>query len=626
MSFRPLVRSIALLLALSACVSGTAVAAQSSSWYEEKTYVDVDFSDMAFSQPYDESRLDEVLAKLTALSRQKQVTDQGRAMLYSQYHEMEQLLEELVTRSNLASLQYDHNQRDEAAAQQSAEYTAQVTQSMNDSMQVLQMVAKSVYAQELEHLIGQENMESLRYFAPMSPQELEMSQQEIALTQQYDQAMQQVYTYSYEGKEWDEAQLLAAEDLDSDSYQEIYAGIMQQKNQVAGEIFVQLVQLRTEMAQMRGYDNYADYAYAEIYARDYNIEDVQELYEQAKEYTVPVEIALSQRIRDASFPQSPGGEAILDAMQPHMGQIAPELEKSFSALRSYHLYDIEAGENKYQGGYTVELPYYHGAFIFDSPYGNIQDYSTMIHEFGHYNAAYYNTEPLLWSADNLDTAEVQSQGLEMLFLDFAGEMLGEEYADFFRDFSVYNMLYSVSDGCMYDEFQQAVYRQPDLTLEEINGLFLDISQEYGYTYDRIEQSYHWVEVPHTFHSPMYYISYATSALAALQIYQMSLEDRQEAIDAYMSISAAKSTVPFRQTLEASGLKDIFAWGTVADIARTLDQALLDGETLPSFGMEMLYLAIGLLVIVAIFLVPVALLVLVVFLLLRRRKRRQQQMQ
>lgn len=596
MSIHPPIRLFVIGLALSVCVSGTA-AAQSSAWYEQKPHVSVDFSDMAFAQPYDDTQWEQMLGTLLALSRQQQVTDQGRAILYSSYHQMEQMLEELVTRSNLASLRYDHNQLDEQAANESAAYADLVMQAFNDGMQVLQMVAMSAYASELENLIGADNAAYLYGFAPLSEQELEMSRQELALTQQYDQAIQQTYSYEYDGQRWEESQLYAAEDLDAESYAQIYAGIMQQKNQAAGEIFLQLLQLRTEMAQMRGYDNYADYAYAEIYARDYQVQEVHKLYEQSKQYTVPVEIALSQCIAQQEWPQSPGGEQILDDMQPYMERIAPELAQSFCALRQYHLYDIEAGEHKYPGGYTLPLPYYDAAFIFDSPYGTMQDYATVVHEFGHYNAMYYNTESQLWSGDNLDTAEVQSQGLEVLFLAFAKEMLGEQYGDLFRDFTVYNLLYSVSEGCMYDEFQQAVYRQPDLTLEQINQLFFDISQEYGYTYDSIEQSYYWVEIPHTFHSPFYYISYATSALAALQIYEMSLQDRQAAVDAYMGISAAKSITPFRETLAACGLEDIFSAGAVAHTAHVLDDALLDGEildgeTLPGWDMSVLYLLMG----------------------------------
>lgn len=540
-------------------------------------HADVDFSQMAFTTPYDESQLDDILGELTTLSRHPQATQEGRATLHTLYQRMEQTLNELSTRNALSNIFYDQDQQNTAAAQQSAQYSAMMQQALNDSYSALQLITASPYANELETLVGADNAQYLSYFSSLSPEELELNQRETELTQQYDQALQQTYTYN--NQEWTLAQLQADDTLSPEARAQIRRGILQKQNEAAGQVFVELVQLRTEIAKQRGYDNYADYAYKEIYARDYNYRNVQDLYQKVKQYLLPVEIHLGSTVKDvADFPAL-SGEEILDAMQPHMAQISPELEESFAYLRQHHLYDIEPAPNKYPGGYTTNLPYYGAAFILNSPDGTVQDYATMVHEFGHFNAAYHSTESLLWSSENLDTAEVQSQGLELLFLDYADDALGEAYGDDFRDFAVHNILVSVSDGCMYDEFQQAVYRQPDMTLEQINQLFLDISKEYGYTYQNPEDAYHWVLVPHTFHSPMYYISYATSALAALELYQMSLTNRPAAIEAYVDISKTPSVTPFRTMLDETGLKDVFSWNMVPQLAYDLDNTLLNGTTL-----------------------------------------------
>lgn len=570
MNIRLLLRGAALTLSFLLFTPSGALAISSP-------HANVDFSQMAFTSPYDENQLDEVLAQLTALSHHPQATEEGRAMLHTLYQRMEQILNELLTRNALSNIRYDQNQQDTAAAEQSAQYSALMTQSLNDCYSALQLLTASPYAEDLATLVGTDNAQYLSYFSSLSPEELELNQREIELTQQYDKALQQ--TYLYKGQEWSEAQLQTDDTLSPEARAEIRRGLLQKQNEAAGKIFVELVQLRTEIAKRRGYDNYADYAYAEIYARDYDYQNVQKLYHEVKTYLLPIEIQLLHTLEDISSFPTLSGEEILNAMQPHMRQIAPELEESFQYLRQHHLYDIDPAPNKYPGGYTTSLPYYGAAFILNSPNGTVQDYSTMIHEFGHFNAYYTNTESPLWSVENLDTAEVQSQGLELLFVDYADEALGTAYGDSFRDFSVHNMLYSVSDGCMYDEFQQAVYRQPDMTLEEINQLFFDISQEYGYVYENMEDSYYWVEIPHTFHSPMYYISYATSALAALELYQLSLIDRSAAIDAYLDISKTPTVTPFRDMLDEAGLKDVFAPGIVKQLAYNLDDTLLNGNAL-----------------------------------------------
>lgn len=120
---------------------------------------------------------------------------------------------------------------------------------------------------------------------------------------------------------------------------------------------------------------------------------------------------------------------------------------------------------------------------------------------------------------------------------------------------------------MYDEFQEAVYNEPDLTLEEVNRLFRDISEEYGCVYGEDgEESFFWVEIPHNFQSPMYYISYATSALSALDLWLKSLEDWDGAVDTYLDLAAMGMRRPYRETVEAAGLRDIFRERTMRQLA------------------------------------------------------------
>ncbi len=130
---------------------------------------------------------------------------------------------------------------------------------------------------------------------------------------------------------------------------------------------------------------------------------------------------------------------------------------------------------------------------------------------------------------------------------------------------------------MHDEFQTAVYQNPDMTLEEINRLFKDISERYGYAYGPDEtESYIWVDIAHTFRSPMYYIGYATSALSALDLWLWFLEDRDAAVETYMDLTAMFLSVPYREAVKQAGLRDIFQKDTIPALAEELT-AYMDGE-------------------------------------------------
>ncbi len=55
-------------------------------------------------------------------------------------------------------------------------------------------------------------------------------------------------------------------------------------------------------------------------------------------------------------------------------------------------------------GFTTALYSTGDAFIYNQPYGYYQDSWTMIHEFGHYNAAYHAAERCLYEPATLDVA------------------------------------------------------------------------------------------------------------------------------------------------------------------------------------------------------------------------------
>lgn len=125
---------------------------------------------------------------------------------------------------------------------------------------------------------------------------------------------------------------------------------------------------------------------------------------------------------------------------------------------------------------------------------------------------------------------------------------------------------------MYDEFETEVYQNPQLTLEEINRRFKEISEQYGYYYEDGEEGCFWVQISHNFQSPLYYTSYATSALSALELWLWSLEDRQQAVECYMDLTALSLDLPYRAAVKQAGLKDIFRRGAVGSIAKDLEAA------------------------------------------------------
>lgn len=112
-----------------------------------------------------------------------------------------------------------------------------------------------------------------------------------------------------------------------------------------------------------------------------------------------------------------------------------------------------------------------------------------------------------------------------------------------------------------------------MSLEEINGLYKQLAGQYGYLYEEDEEVYDWIQVSHNFQSPLYYISYATSALSSLDLWLVSLDDRDKAVDIYMDLTTLSLSLPYRQAIEEVGLRNIFRPEAIPRMAAELEERL-----------------------------------------------------
>lgn len=562
-----------------------AVPARAEAAWPEKEHQPVDYGQME-KDGYDAAQLEAALARLEELAASPAAGREDPALREELKGLYETVLREtdlLATRAALADIRYDGSGLDQEAADASAALSLLSTDLFDRCYQTLALLADTPYRDLLEADAGAEGLEELRGYQALTEEESALLEEEQRLVQDYDRCMAQPAEVTAEGRTWTAEDLEADETLDDETWWQIYTLLQKERNRAAGEIFLRLVRVRTELARGRGCDSYAEYAYEAAYGRDYDLEDMASVRRMVKETWVPLEARLTEAVSERDLralevrTRQVSGETILDALEPYMDRLDPELGATFAFMRQYHLCDIEQSGTKLPVGYTVSLPAYGTAFLFNAPYGDYQDYSTLIHEFGHFNESFHSPAHALWDPFHIDVGEIHSQGLEVLFTAWSRELFGPEGGRAFRLSTISNMVTSVLDGCMYDEFQEEVYANPERSLEEVNRLFKDISEEYGYFYEEgEEESWFWVEIPHTFQSPMYYISYATSALSALDLWLRSLEDWDGAVETYLELSAMGMSRPYRETVEAVGLRDIFRGRTVEELAEGVEAELLGG--------------------------------------------------
>lgn len=347
------------------------------------------------------------------------------------------------------------------------------------------------------------------------------------------------------------------------------------------DVFAELVGVRREMADAYGYDSYADYAYAELYGRNFTPADVEVLLDGVKTCFAPLVSAYALDVLDEAEMLTSSAidcepDVILEAMGGVLPWMSAELAAAFDYMVGYGLCDIEQDPGKVETGFTTRFYYLNEPFIFNAPYGEVQDYFDMIHEFGHFANAFYTTSDLLYGVSDFDLSELQSQGMEIMFTWYYDDIFSPELADAARSTVLMNMVYSLVDGALYDEFQRRVYAEPNLTGERAAEIYGEVCDDYGCYEGRGEFAYDWVWVTHNFDHPFYYISYCTSALGALELYDLLCEDSDVAMDKYLEICAMDTEYYYyTDALEEAGLHSIFDTDAYVGAADALDRTFAE---------------------------------------------------
>ena len=555
-------------------------------WYDDSDIVraDISYEDMEYVG-YDPAYAYTLIEEMRTLSQEPGNEEQ----INTNYDLMGVELDKMYTQQALNEIRYYRDVNNEEYASIDTELQQIYRDVVEQFLQVVRDVLGTEYRESFGAHIGDEEMvEDYLDYEDMTEELQALLDEENALEQQYDQASMAEYTVTVKGQKWTEASYNEAiEELTWREMLAISTALDRAKNEAICPIFLDLVKNRNARAQIYGYDNYAEYAYTDLYNRDYTIEEIKSVYAAVKEYIVPVLSEVEERVyagnlNDLLYMDYLTEDYVIEVVGRHMGDIDPALAEVYQYMVDHHLYDIDYDPNKMNVGYTTTLYEYQEPFIFNTPDYSYYDLETMIHEFGHYNEAFHAGTTLITDVTNMDVAEIHSQGLELLYLEYADDVYGEGLGDTARQMVLYQMLYSVIDGCLYDEFQNAVFAADhDMTEEEVNQLFRRLSEEYGYVYyDTEDAAYDWVDVPHTFSSPMYYVSYGTSALAALDIWTIAQEDRQAGIDKYMELTTYGLTTTYCELLEKCGLKSIFEEETIREIAQAVadySSALAAGE-------------------------------------------------
>ena len=453
------------------------------------------------------------------------------------------------------------------------------TQSSDALSQTLARLLDGDYADLIRKLLGGDDLaEELEDYTETDEALLSLSKEASRKVQQYNALTLAQVSVTLDGETYTMDSL---DEIEEEAlYWEVATALGKKENEQLAPILIDLIELYNQTAELSGYDSYAELAY-EGYSRDYTPEDARALHAAVKESIVPVYQEIGELVQSYENPDVLGeidAEKLMATVGQYIGTIDADLDLSFRHMSQVGLYSIDYYTGR-GDGFTINLPQYNDAAIFMDLVGNDSDLETLVHEFGHYNAGMHQKQQALDTGFCMDTSEIHSQGLEVLFLSCADAVYGDENAAVKKLNILYNLLDSIIQGCLQDEFQQLSYaaaKDHKLTVKELNELAYRLYNEYGLeTQPGAKEIYSWVEIPHTYESPFYYISYATSAVNALDILSISQEDYREAVDTYMRLTALPMDIPYQKALEQVGLHNTFDADTLQFIGQGVAEYVND---------------------------------------------------
>ncbi|MDD6981431.1 MAG: hypothetical protein PUJ21_06805 [Clostridia bacterium] len=304
------------------------------------------------------------------------------------------------------------------------------------------------------------------------------------------------------------------------------------------------IEVSNEIAAMYGYDNYLDFAYAEVFSRDFTYESVLNYVNGLNDNLMPLTTAayneltalmktISEEdyygtfgILDASFSE-PSSRVILDGFYRSLGD---EIYGIYQSLWENGYYYIASDKNAMQTAFTSTfmtedgngtIPY----LFFSQSYATV---GTFVHEFGHYCNMYLADGR---GGESYEVMESQSQGAEWLFYAYLATsgILNDDQARLLVLMELYDSSFYVVLGGLLGAMDIAVYTETLPEKPKFNNIMrtvIETAFPSGFPSNFLTNTdvYYYYRVCSVGNSQAYYISYSLSLISSIEIFAQAIEN------------------------------------------------------------------------------------------------------
>ena len=354
-------------------------------------------------------------------------------------------------------------------------------------------------------------------------------------------------------------------------------------------ILDELVKVRNEIAKVNGFESFADYMNIEKGRRDYGQKELLDfcanVNEELSSFLKELSDAQAKRLGleklkyydqglnfiDGNAKPIGNGKVLSEKAKEMYVDLGKDISEIYNIMVDKNYLDVSESPNKISGiGFCTELYKLKLPYVFGNCDGSSNDVDVLTHEVGHAYQMYLSLEsqPLYtYSSMPNDVAEIPSKTMEHFTQDYAELFFGEDTKKFRFQF-LEQSLKEVISYCTIHEFESWLYMNPEATIEErANKYFEGIkNMDPGIDYSEIEgenigESLLFKSMG-VYMFPFYVISYAISAMSAMEFAKRMSKDKKTTWEDYKKLCSAGGSLSYYELLKVANLNSPFEKETI----------------------------------------------------------------
>lgn len=422
-------------------------------------------------------------------------------------------------------------------------------------------------------------------------------QTEIQVEQQKYQGITGAMSVTINGQEYTLEQASNfLKDLNRDIRKQAWESITNRRLQDTQELdnlFNKLKELRHQVSQNAGFDNFRDYMFEALGRFDYTAQDCFDFHDAIQKEIVPI-LAEQAEERKAALklnalkpwdtevdtsgkpalkPFETGKELINKSINC-FNKLDKFLGERLEIMKANNFFDVESRKGKAPGGYNYPLAESGAPFIFMNSAGSFRDLTTMVHEGGHaiHTFVTANLELNDFKHCPSEVAELASMSMELISMDHWDEFFSDkEELKRAKKYQLRDILKTLPWVAVVDAFQHWIYTNPNHTTEERTIAWKNIFEKFGANF--VDWSEHdealanlWQKQLHIFEVPFYYIEYGIAQLGAIAVWKKYKENPKEALKNYLEALKLGYTKSIKEIYRTAGIEFNFSAAYIKELA------------------------------------------------------------